>query len=218
MSHMTRIAYYRVSTTDQDIASQRHAMGDDFDMEFEDEGVSGAVPAAERPGFASMLRAIKSMKKKPEVCVYAVDRLGRDSIDVQTTVKALRDQGVRVSIHGVGSVEGETGELVLVLMAQFAQMERNRIRARADAGRAAARASLAATGRTHKNKHGLGRPVAHDAKAIAAWRAKHNASIHKTAQHFNVSDSTVKRACVAHPGAPADAPATAPATAEALTS
>lgn len=200
---MNRIAYYRVSTSDQSIETQRHAMGGDFDMEFEDEGVSGAVPAAERPGFASMLRAIKSMKKKPEVCVYAVDRLGRDSIDVQTTVKALRDQGVRVSIHGVGSVEGETGELVLVLMAQFAQMERNRIRARADAGRDAARASLAATGLTHKGKHGLGRPVEHDAEAIAAWRAAHGASIHTTAKHFNVSDSTVKRACAAQAVAPA---------------
>ncbi|MBE7159344.1 MAG: recombinase family protein, partial [Rhodospirillales bacterium] len=86
-------------------------------------------------------------------------------------------------------------ELLLTMLAQFAQMERNRIRARADAGREAARASLAATGLTHKGKHGLGRPVEHDAAAIAAWRAQHSASIRTTARHFDVSDSTVKRAC-----------------------
>jgi putative DNA-invertase from lambdoid prophage Rac len=176
--------YYRVAASDPSVEAQRRAMGGDFDMEFEDEGMSGAVPAAERPGFASILRAIESMRTKPEVCVYAMDRLGRDSIDVQTTVMALRDHGVRVSIPGVGSVEGETGELVLVLLTQFAQMERNRIRARAHAGRDAARASLAATGLAHKGKHGLGQPVEHDAEAVAAWRAAHGASIHTTAKHF----------------------------------
>lgn len=194
---MTRIAYYRVSTTDQSIEAQRHAMGGDFDMEFEDAGVSGAVPAAERPGFAAMLHTIRSMKKKPELCVYAVDRLGRDSIDVQTTVRDLRAAGVRVSIRGIGTVEGDTGELLLTLLAQFAQMERNRIRARADAGRDAARASLAATGKTHKGASSLGRPMEHDPEAIAAWRAEHDASIATTAKHFKVSDSTVKRACAA---------------------
>jgi putative DNA-invertase from lambdoid prophage Rac len=195
---MTRIAYYRVSTTDQTIAAQRHAMGGDFDMEFEDEGVSGIIPAAERPGFASMLRTIKSMRKKPELCVYAVDRLGRDSIDVQTTVRDLRAAGVRVSIHGVGVVEGDTGELLLALLSQFAQMERNRIKARADAGRAAARENLAAFGKTQNGATSLGRPAVHDTAAIAAWRSQHKASIATTARHFKVSDSTVKRACAQH--------------------
>lgn len=194
---MTRIAYYRVSTTDQSIEAQRHAMGGDFDMEFEDAGVSGAVPAAERPGFAAMLKAIKSMRKKPELCVYAVDRLGRDSIDVQTTVRDLKAAGVRVSIHGIGTVDGDTGELLLALLAQFAQMERNRIRARADAGRDAARKHLAEHGVTHKGAASLGRPVEHDPEAIAAWRTDHQASIATTAKQFNVSDSTVKRACAA---------------------
>ena len=192
---MTRIAYYRVSTTDQSIESQRHAMGGDFDNEFTDQGVSGAVPAAERPGFAAMLKTISSMRKKPELCVYAVDRLGRDSIDVQTTVRDLRAMGVRVSIHGLGSIEGDTGELLLTLLAQFAQMERNRIKARADAGRDVARKHLAEHGVTHKGAASLGRPVEHDAEAIAAWRVEHQASIATTAKHFGVSDSTVKRAC-----------------------
>lgn len=174
-------------------------MGGVFDMEFKDEGVSGMVPAAERPGFAAMLSAVSAMTVPPELHVYAVDRLGRDSIDVQRTVRDLQAAKVRVCIHGLGPVEGETGELLLVLLAQFAQMERNRVRARADAGRAAARASLATTGRTHKDKHGLGRPVEHDAEAIAAWRIAHGASIHTTAKHFGVSDSTVKRACAGQP-------------------
>lgn len=194
-SSMQRIAYYRVSTTDQAIDSQRHAMGGDFTMEFEDTGVSGATPALERPGFAAMLAAIKAMKRKPELCVYAVDRLGRDSIDVQTTVRDLRAMGVRVNIHGLGVIEGDTGELLLTLLAQFAQMERNRIRARADAGRGVARESLAATGLTHKGKVSLGRPVAQDAAQVAAWRLEQGASIATTAAHWGLSTATVKRYC-----------------------
>ena len=194
---MTRIAYYRVSSTDQTIDAQRHAMGGDFDMEFKDEGVSGAIPAAEREGFSDMLKAIKAKKKKPELCVYAVDRLGRDSIDVQTTVRDLRAMGVRVNIHGLGVIEGDTGELLLTLLAQFAQMERNRIKARADAGRDAARQHLAKHGVTHKGAASLGRPVEHDAQAIAEWRLANGKSIAATAAHFGVSDSTVKRACAA---------------------
>lgn len=192
---MTRIAYYRVSTTDQSIEAQRHAMGGDFAMEFQDEGVSGAVPAAERPGFASMLATIKAMKRKPELCVYAVDRLGRDSIDVQTTVRDLRASGVRVNIQGLGVIEGDTGELLLTLLAQFAQMERNRIRSRADAGRAAARESLALTGRTHRGRVSLGRPVKGDAAQVAAWRTANGASIAATAAHWGLSLATVKRYC-----------------------
>lgn len=194
---MNRIAYYRVSSTDQSIEAQRHAMGDGFAMEFSDEGVSGAVAALERPGFAAMMKAIKAMPKKPELHVYAVDRLGRDSIDVQTTVRDLRAMGVRVCVHGLGCIEGDVGELMLAMLAQFAQMERNRIRARADAGRDAARKHLAEHGVTHKGKASLGRPVEHDAAAIAAWRMEHGASISTTAKHFGVSDSTVKRACAA---------------------
>lgn len=194
---MNRIAYYRVSSADQSIESQRHAMGGDFTMEFQDEGVSGATLAAERPGFSAMLSAIKAMKRKPELCVYAVDRLGRDSIDVQSTVRDLRAIGVRVSIHGVGIIEGETGELLLTLLAQFAQMERSRIRARADAGRAVARESLARTGLTHKGKAGLGRPVKGNAQEVAAWRFANGASITATAQHWGLSLATVKRYCYA---------------------
>ena len=201
---MQRIAYYRVSTTDQTIESQRHAMGGDFAMEFQDEGVSGVIPALERPGFAAMLASIKAMKRKPELCVYAVDRLGRDSIDVQSTVRDLRAMGVRVNIHGLGVVEGEAGELLLTMLAQFAQMERNRIKARADAGRAAARKSLEAIGKTHKGKASLGRPMgraAGDVRVVPAevveWRRKNDASIGATAKHWKLSTATVKRYCAA---------------------
>lgn len=89
MSH--RIAYYRVSTGDQSIEAQRAAMGGTFDQEFSDHGVSGSTLAADRPEFAKLLATVR---KGDTVCVYAVDRLGRDALDVQGTVRALIGKGV----------------------------------------------------------------------------------------------------------------------------
>lgn len=187
-----RIAYFRVSTNDQSIEAQRAALGGSFDKEFCDEGVSGSIPAAERHGFADLL---KFVREGDTVFVYAVDRLGRDALDVQSTVRALLERGVSVHVHGLGLIGRGVGELILAVLAQVADMERQRIKERCEAGRAAARASLAQTGKTHKGKAGLGRPFANDAEKVRSWREKNAASIAKTAEFFGLSVSTVKRYC-----------------------
>lgn len=191
---MARIAYYRVSTQDQSTEAQRHALGGNFDREFSDEGISGAIPAAQRPGFAALLGFVR---EGDEVHVHAVDRLGRDALDVQATVRALLDKGVAVEIHGLGRIARGVGELILAVLAQVADMERRRIAERCEAGRETARAALAATGRTHRGKASLGRPPAADPAAVRAWRDQHQprASISKTAEHFGLSVATVKRYC-----------------------
>jgi len=185
-----RLAYYRVSTADQTIDAQRHAMGGTFEREFKDEGVSGGTMAAERPGFAKLLEQVR---EGDTVCVHAVDRLGRDALDVQATVRRLLDKGVAVEVHGLGIIARGVGELILAVLAQVAEMERRRIAERTEAGRAAAKASLAATGKTHRGKDSLGRPKAQDGAAVVAWRKENGASIKDTARHFKVSEATVKR-------------------------
>lgn len=195
-----RIVYYRVSTKDQSIESQRGALGGHFDREFSDVGVSGAVPAAKRPGFAALLEYARS---GDTVHVFAIDRLGRDAIDVQQTVRALIEKGVTVDIHGLGTIAKGVGELILAVLAQVASMERARISERTASGRAVARASLDATGLTHKGKVSMGRPVENDPALIRAWRTENSASIAATATHFDVSLATVKRACAGMQKAPA---------------
>jgi len=189
---MARIAYFRVSTTDQSTESQRAALGGHFDKEFADDGVSGATPAAQRPGFAALMTYIR---EGDTLCVYAVDRLGRDAIDVQATVRALLDRGVAVEVHGLGTIARGVGELILAVLAQVADMERKRIIERTQQGRQTARQALAETGLTHRGKESLGRPPKADAGTVRAWRAQMGASIAKTAEHFGVSITTVKRYC-----------------------
>lgn len=193
---MSRIAYYRVSTADQSIESQRAALGGEFDKEFMDEGVSGATPAKDRKGFAALLDYIRK-DDGDALYVYSVDRLGRDALDVQATVRLLLNMGVAIHVHGLGVIAKGAGELILAVLAQVADMERQRIIERTAAGRQAARESLERTGKTHKGKASMGRPHAADPAAVRAWKEAQGASIAKTAEHFGLSVSSVKRYCAA---------------------
>ena len=193
---MTHIAYYRVSDSSQSIQAQKALLTHASQIEhtFMDEGVSGAIPAADRPGFAELLRYIRN---GDTLHIYAVDRLGRDAIDVQTTIRALIDKGVTIHINGLGVIGKGVGELIVAVLAQVADMERARINERTSAGRTLAKATFAATGKTHRGKENLGRPVKADASVVKTWRNEHIASIAQVAKHFGLSVSTVKRYCAA---------------------
>jgi putative DNA-invertase from lambdoid prophage Rac len=194
--NMAHIAYYRVSDKSQSIASQRSALSDGiiFDKEFQDEGVSGGIPALHRPGFNALLAYIR---EGDTLHVYAIDRLGRDAIDVQMTIKLLLAKKVTVNVRGLGPIAPGVGELIVAVLAQVAEMERTRINERTAGGRKLAKETHAATGKTHKGKDTLGRPAKGDAAAVVAWKEANKASISATAKHFGLSDSTVKRYCAA---------------------
>jgi putative DNA-invertase from lambdoid prophage Rac len=191
---MAHIAYYRVSDKTQSIASQKAALthASLIEREFTDEGVSGAIVAANRPGFSELLNYIRS---GDTLHVYAVDRLGRDAIDVQTTIRALLKKGVTIHVNSLGYIGNGVGELIVAVLAQVADMERQRINERTQAGWKLAKATFATTGKTHKGKDSLGRRPKADAQAVKAWKQENKASISATAAHFGLSDSTVKRYC-----------------------
>lgn len=193
---MSRIAYYRVSQSSQSIESQRAAMAGSvpFDAEYMDEGVSGATLAASRPGFSELLKYVRA---GDTLFVYAVDRLGRDAIDVQSTVRDLIKRGVSVDVHGLGLIAQGVGELILAVLSQVAAMERARIIERTEAGRKTAVDHLQRTGLTHRGKASMGRPFERDPKEVAAWRDTNKASLAQTRDHFGLSLSTVKRYCAA---------------------
>lgn len=148
--------------------------------------------AQDRPGFAALL---SYAREGDTLYIYAIDRLGRDALDIQSTVRKLMEKGVTVDVRGLGPIGKGVGELIVAVLAQIADMERVRIKERCDAGREAARASLAATGKTHRGKASLGRPMAGDKRTVAAWRKENGASINATAAQFGLSVATVKRYC-----------------------
>lgn len=120
----------------------------------------------------------------------------------EATVRALLGLGVTVDVHGLGPIGRGVGELILAVLAQVADMERHRIAERTSAGRSAAKASLAETGRTHRGKESLGRPRAACSRSVVDWRTKNSASISQAARQFQLSTATVKRYCAEHPRGP----------------
>lgn len=181
---MLTVAYSRVSTADQTTDSQRHAIEERYNIDrwYSDEDTSGSVRALDRPGFASLFEYVR---EGDTVVVYAIDRLGRDTVDVLTTVEALQGKGVTIVSHREGFDLGTPmGKAMLTMLSAVAELERNNIKERQRAGLERAKAE----GRK------LGRPVAADPAEVARWRHSHGASIRETAEHFGIGVSTVKRA------------------------
>ncbi|MFQ2109373.1 recombinase family protein [Aeromonas rivipollensis] len=182
---MAVIGYLRVSTGEQSIGAQRHSIEQTHKVEtwFADEGVSGAVKALQRPGFAELFKFIR---KGDTLIVPAVDRLGRNTIDVLNTVEALQGKGVSIiSLREGFDLSTPIGKAMLTMLAAVAELERSNIKLRQMAGIAKAKAEGKA----------LGREKTIDDAAVAIWRKENSASIKLTAEHFGISPASVKRAC-----------------------
>ncbi|EEL9457995.1 recombinase family protein [Salmonella enterica] len=131
---MSRLfAYCRVSTTEQTTENQIHAISErGYTVEphrVVSETVSGSVPASEREGFQ---RLIERLEPGDQLVVLKLDRLGRDSIDVQQTIDRLIKAGIVVHCLDlpIPNLSSSEGRLMLQMFAAFAEFERNRIRER----------------------------------------------------------------------------------------
>jgi len=184
MSNIT-FGYVRVSTDDQTTENQKRSIAERYQNVrwYSDDAVSGAVIATQRPKLSQLLETVQS---GDTVVVVAIDRLGRNTVDVLTTVEVLKNKGVSVvSLRENFDLSTPVGIAMLTMLAAMAQLERENIKARQLAGLERARAE-------GKN---LGREKTIDDKQVAQWRLENNASIADTAKHFSISPASVKRAC-----------------------
>ncbi|WP_426116299.1 recombinase family protein [Massilia sp. PWRC2] len=194
---MAVFAYGRVSTRDQTTENQRReieAAGYAIGFWFADEGVSGKVPAAQRPQFAKMMQQIRDGET---LVVTKLDRLGRDAQDIGATIKALAARRIEVIVLQLGKLDlaSAAGKLMLNMLAAVAEMERDLLVERTQAGLARAKAE----GKT------LGRPTLTtdaDRRAITEAHAS-GVSISALARLHNLSRATVMR--IAKPDASAAA-------------
>lgn len=98
---MSRIfAYSRVSTKDQTTENQKLAFvqaGYTINKGrcFQDV-ISGSTPAMSRPEFVKM---VDRLEEGDTVVVFELSRLGRDTIDVMSTVKMFKDQGIKLVVR-----------------------------------------------------------------------------------------------------------------------
>ena len=151
---MSRVfAYARVSTVDQ-LTENQHQQITQAGYAIEprryiEEKVSGSVPASQRKGFQDLQ---KKIEKGDTLIVTKLDRIGRDSIDVQQTVDWFLKEGVRLVVLQLGNLDltSSAGSLMVKMLAAVADFERDLIIERTQAGQARARAEGTHMGRPAK--------------------------------------------------------------------
>ena len=133
---MTSYAYMRVSTDKQTTDNQREAfktcdyMIDEYVKELP---TSGTTPAMKRPEFSRVLNLLKA---GDTFLVTMLDRLGRNTLDVLTTVQMFQKIGVRLRVLQLDAIDltSPMGKLLLTMLVGVAELERNLIVERTRAG------------------------------------------------------------------------------------
>lgn len=143
-------AYLRVSTLGQTTDNQREEIrAAGFQVEAKrvvTETVSGSVATSQRRGFT---RLVDRLEDGDVLVVTKLDRLGRNAMDVGSTVAQLAKIGVRVQCLALGGVDltSSTGKLTMGVINAVAEFERDLLIERTQAGLARARAEGKAIGR-----------------------------------------------------------------------
>ena len=174
------VGYVRVSSDDQNTARQLDDQK--LDKVFTDK-VSGK--SVDRPGLQQMLEYVR---EGDTLLVHSIDRLARNLIDMRQLVATLTEKGVTVrfikeSLIFQPGTNNDMNNLMLSMLAAFAEFERSMIRERQREGIAIAKAE----GRMK------GRPTSLTAKQIESIkeRAEKGESKVGLAAEFNVTRTTI---------------------------
>ena len=181
---MAIFAYGRVSTSLQDTDNQRLELtnaGWAIDYWFADT-ISGKSASSQRPAFRELLTKIRDGET---LLVSKLDRLGRDAIDVLQTVRDLGARNIKVVVHQLGSADltSPAGKLLLSMLAAVAEMERDLLIERTQAGLTRARAEGKKLGRPSK--------IAPEQRSDILMSLSQGASISALARRYAVSRATI---------------------------
>lgn len=186
---MTRtFAYARVSKTQQELENQiREIEVSGFIIEphrIITETISGSMPIMRRKEFS---RLLDKMEKGDVLVVTKLDRLGRDAIDVSTTIAKLEAIGIKVYCLALGGVDltSSAGKMTMGVVNAVAQFERDLLIERTQSGLARARASGKILGRPQS--------LSETQKNLALQQLQEGKSISSIAKSFNISRQTIMR-------------------------
>ena len=186
---MSRVfAYCRVSTADQTTENQiqeiRAAGFDIAEHRVIQETISGSVKAEDRKGFSSLLQ---KLEPNDLLVVTKLDRLGRDSTDVVSTVNSLKQMGVSVKCLALGDADltSSVGQMTMTILAAVAQFERDLIKERTYAGLARAKSEGRVGGRRVK--------LTQQQQDCILKRLETGAGVRELARNYAVAPSTIMR-------------------------
>ncbi|WP_271396068.1 recombinase family protein [Neomicrococcus lactis] len=179
------IGYARVSTSEQDLATQQAALaavGVLPENLYVDHGLTGTN--RERPGLGKALAAVRA---GDTLVVTKLDRLARSLPDARDIADELNRKGVALSLGGsIYDPKDPVGRLLFNVLGMVAEFEADLIRARTREGMVIAKAKGKLKGKQPKlsatqRKHLLS----------TAARGEHTQS--ELAELFNVSRTTIYR-------------------------
>ena len=186
---MTRVfAYCRVSTADQTTDNQVQEIAASGFLvngpRIVTETISGSVAAMERKGFLALLNKLES---GDVLVVTKLDRLGRNAMDVRSTVERLAGLGVRVHCLALGGSDltSPAGKMIMTVIAAMAEFERDLLVERTQSGLARAKSQ----GKT------LGRPQSLGEAAIKVVLARlaQGEAVAALAREFGTSRQSIMR-------------------------
>jgi putative DNA-invertase from lambdoid prophage Rac len=159
------------------------------------ETVSGSSAIEQRPGFR---RLLDRLERDDVLIVTRLDGLGRNAIDVTTTVAKLADMGVRVHCLALGGVDltSPAGRMTIGVINAVAQFERDLLIERTQSGLPRAKAGGTV----------LGRPAALDDRQREVVRSglAAGATISALAKQLGTSRQTIMRVRDAMAAPPTD--------------
>jgi DNA invertase Pin-like site-specific DNA recombinase len=133
---MVRIGYARVSTLDQDHATQEARLRAARCGIIRTEKVSGKS----RQGRDELAAIIEFIRPGDELVVVKLDRLGRSTRDVLNLVHELEAKGAALTVlEPAFSTKDATGSILVTVLGMVAEMERRFMRERQQAGIEAAK-------------------------------------------------------------------------------
>jgi DNA invertase Pin-like site-specific DNA recombinase len=142
----SRVGYTRVSTVAQTLEQQNVALEAVGVTKTFSDVISGARD--DRPGLAALMDYVRA---GDTVVVWKLDRLGRNTIHILETVKALTDRGVTL-VSTTDGIDSSTpaGRMMIGVLGSLAEYERELIAERTALKRAASRANGTKFGRPRK--------------------------------------------------------------------
>jgi len=137
---MKKVKYNRTSTLNQ--MGERFKMDEEkYDLTLFDKGVSGKVPFKEREKGKVLVDLIENGEVET-VVVEELSRLGRNTVDVLTTLQWLEEKGVNVVVRGMGNLQSHVDgkknpiwNLITSVMSSLYELEREQIKERTEMGR-----------------------------------------------------------------------------------
>jgi DNA invertase Pin-like site-specific DNA recombinase len=141
-----RIGYVRVSTVAQTLDQQNDALAKAAVSKTFSDTMSGARD--DRPGLAELMAYVR---EGDTVVVWKLDRLGRNTLHILETVKALTDLGVTLVSTSDG-IDSSTaaGRMMIGVLGSLAEYERELTKERTALKRATSRANGTKFGRPRK--------------------------------------------------------------------